>query len=104
MQKGEKMKRIGNIKMIPTGGMAGWLLNRLRTGVHERPKMALLERIALAPHQSLALVEAEGLRFLVATSSEGAPAFYALDEHPQSTRKYAKRQSDTARPTVRVSW
>jgi hypothetical protein len=98
------MKRIGNTKMMPTGGMAGWLLNRLRTGVHERPKMALLERIALAPHQSLALVEAEGRRFLVATSSEGAPAFYALDEHPRPALKKATRQSGPARPAVRVSW
>jgi hypothetical protein len=40
-----------------------------------RPRLELLERIALAPRQSLALVEAEGRRFLVATSPEGAPAF-----------------------------
>jgi hypothetical protein len=38
-----------------------------------------VERIALAPRQSLALIEAEGRRFLVATSPEGAPAFYPLD-------------------------
>ncbi|MGD1107948.1 MAG: flagellar biosynthetic protein FliO [Terracidiphilus sp.] len=43
-------------------------------------RLALLERIALAPRQSLALVEAEGRRILVATSAEGGPAFYPLDE------------------------
>lgn len=39
----------------------------------------MLERISLAPRQSLALVEADGRRFLVATSAEGTPAFYPLD-------------------------
>jgi len=63
----------------PVGGVAGWLLNRL-SGMRRSPaRLAVLERIALAPRQSLALVEAEGRRFLVATSPEGTPAFYALD-------------------------
>lgn len=66
------------------GGSTGWLMGRLkalfRSADRERPRLALLERIALAPRQSLALVEAEGRRFLVATSADGAPAFYALDE------------------------
>ena len=60
------------------GGLAGWLLARLRRDARPRPNLALLERITLAPRQSLALVEAEGRRFLIATSAEGAPAFYAL--------------------------
>jgi flagellar biogenesis protein FliO len=74
--------------------LAGWLLNRLRTGAGRPPRLALLERIALAPRQSLALVETEGRRFLVATSSEGAPAFYALDE----------RARPAARVAARISW
>jgi len=64
----------------PLGGLAGWLLMRLRVARRAPPRLAVLERIALAPRQSLALVEAEGRRFLVATSPEGTPAFYALDE------------------------
>jgi flagellar biogenesis protein FliO len=69
----------GNTKTIVGGGLAGWVLSRLRTARRPQPRLVLLERIALAPRQSLALVEAEGRRFLVATSPEGAPAFYALD-------------------------
>jgi hypothetical protein len=61
------------------GGLAGWLLGRLRVVRRPAPRLAVLERISLAPRQSLALVEAEGRRFLVATSPEGTPAFYALD-------------------------
>jgi len=57
----------------------------------------LLERIALAPRQSLALVEAKGRRFLVATSPEGAPAFYALDE-PRL------RAGAVRAPSSRISW
>ncbi len=67
--------------------MAGWLVGRLKGRGRRQPRLEMVERIALAPRQSLALVEAEGRRFLVATSPEGAPAFYALDE-------------GTARPTV----
>jgi hypothetical protein len=63
----------------PIGGLAGWLLGRLHVARRAAPRLAVLERIALAPRQSLALVEAEGRRFLVATSPEGTPAFYALD-------------------------
>ena len=77
------MKPEGNGKepraLAPGSGLTGWLLDRLRVARRPPPRLALLERIALAPRQSLALVEAEGRRFLVATSPEGAPAFYALD-------------------------
>ena len=88
------------------GGLAGWLLSRFRAGCRRRPRLELVERIALAPRQSLALVEAEGRRILVATSPEGAPTFYALDERSSVTRlrPFANRQSTVARPAARVSW
>ncbi len=66
--------------VAPVGGLAGWLLGKLRRGQQGQRRLALVERIALAPRQSLALVEAEGRRFLVATSQDGAPSFYPLDE------------------------
>lgn len=78
-------------------GLAAWLLKRVRDrlrGDRRIPRLTLVERIALAPRQSLALVEAEGRRFLVATSQEGGPAFYALD---RSARPALNRSS-------RVSW
>ncbi len=65
----------------PVGGLAGWLLQRLgRPNAVPPPRLTLLERISLAPRQSLSLVEAEGRKLLVATSPDGAPTFYALDE------------------------
>ena len=60
-------------------GLGGWVLERLRGSSRTRPRLTLVERIALAPKQSLALIEAEGRRFLVATSAEGTPVFYPLD-------------------------
>ena len=78
------------------GGLAGWFLRRLRPHAHPRPSLALLERITLAPRQSLALVEAEGRRFLIATSAEGAPAFYALEYRAGRNVKAAAR--------TRISW
>jgi flagellar biogenesis protein FliO len=94
-----------DVKTMPIGGLAGWLLGRLRAAPRPRPRLALLERIALAPRQSLALVEAEGRRFLVATSPEGAPAFYALDEQarPAGPRRSAALPRVNAAPAARVS-
>jgi flagellar biogenesis protein FliO len=83
----------------PVGGLAGWLVARFRGAGRARARLALVDRIALAPRQSLALVEAEGRRFLVATSAEGAPAFYPLDE---PLRRSGSRLR--AAPSARVSW
>jgi flagellar biogenesis protein FliO len=92
------------------GGLIGWMLTRVlgqligRVRGMERPgpRLALLERISLAPRHSLALVEAEGRRFLVATSADGAPAFYAFDD---PVRLGAVRRGGPIRPTAsRVSW
>lgn len=66
------------------GGLGAWLLEKLRGRQRREPRLALLERISLAPRQSLALIEAEGRRILVATSPEGGPAFYPLDENRSS--------------------
>jgi len=76
-------------------GLAGWLLTRLGRQSRPQPRLMLLERITLAPRQSLALVETEGRRFLIATSAEGSPAFYSLDDR--------RRQAKTAVRT-RISW
>jgi hypothetical protein len=81
-------------KAVP-GGLAGWLLGRLRNRVRAQPRLALLERISLAPRQTLSLVEAEGRRFLIASSPEGSPAFYPLE----GSRSRAGNQ-----PRGRVSW
>jgi flagellar biogenesis protein FliO len=103
------MRQDGNAAAV--GGLAGWLLSRLRARGRRQPRLELVERIALAPRQSLALVEAEGRRFLVATSPEGAPAFYALDERtrPNGARQAESRQRGitnrrTGPAAERVSW
>lgn len=79
----------------------GWI-GKLRGRKNVASRLTLVERIALAPHQSLALVEAEGRRFLVATSSEGAPAFYALDENRKA--KVWALSSRCNSDQRRVSW
>jgi hypothetical protein len=82
------------------GGLAGWLLQRLGGQSRPRPKLALVERITLAPRQTLSLVEAEGRRLLIATSPEGAPAFYPLDD----LRPRAIRSADNRSRVARTSW
>jgi flagellar biogenesis protein FliO len=100
------MRRDDNATTAAVGGLAGWLMERLKARGRRQPRLELVERIALAPRQSLALVEAEGRRFLVATSPEGAPAFYALDERarPDGARPAVSRQRGAAAPAARVSW
>jgi flagellar biogenesis protein FliO len=100
-----------NENAMAVGGLAGWLLGRLKGRGRRQPRLELVERIALAPRQSLALVEAEGRRFLVATSPEGAPAFYALDERmprPDGARPYVSGQRGVTNrqtgPAARLSW
>ncbi len=96
----EARRRSGQGQRI--GGAAGWLLGllmaRLRARKRAQPRLALVERIQLAPRQSLALVEAEGRRILVATSAEGGPAFYALDDSGPAARRSRVHCSP------RVSW
>jgi flagellar biogenesis protein FliO len=89
-------------ELARVGGLAGWLLGRLRGVARPQPKLALLERITLAPRQSLSLVEADGRKFLIASSPEGAPAFYALDEQPRAAASGRARAG--APVSARVSW
>jgi len=81
------MKASGNGETEPANGLAVWLLERLRGR----------RRRSLPP---LALVEAEGRRFLVATSPDGSPAFYPLDGPVGSVM--AGRPGATQ--SARVSW
>jgi hypothetical protein len=80
MHTGEMKSQRAALPLAKPGGLAGWLLSRIRRDPRPQPSLALRERITLAPRQSLALVEAEGRRFLIATSPEGPPAFYPLDD------------------------
>jgi flagellar biogenesis protein FliO len=70
-------------------GLGEWLLARLRRRALREPRLALVERISLAPRQIVALVEADGQRLLVATSYDGAPVFFPLK--PSAPRPTAKR-------------
>jgi flagellar biogenesis protein FliO len=94
----------------PTGGLAAWLIAKLRPRPRAERRLELLERILLAPRQSLALVEAEGRRILVATSAEGGPAFYPLDEKHRMAAESGLRTSvrrsriRAADRQSRISW
>jgi hypothetical protein len=74
--------KTGNI--ASPGGLAGWIVARWRDRSRTQPRLALLERITLGPRQTLSLVEAEGRRFLVASSPEGSPTFYPLNRRGPS--------------------
>ena len=65
--------------------LAAWLLSRFKRRAFQQPRLALVERIVLAPRQTLALIEADGQRLLVATSPDGAPTFFSLPPKPKRT-------------------
>ncbi len=105
MERDQVQRELKTGCRLRTGGWAGRLmrwavarLGKLSKSAAAQSRLILIERITLAPRQSLALVEAEGRRILVAVSAEGGPAFYALDEGMRSMG--ARR---TTRQTVRIS-
>jgi hypothetical protein len=69
---------------IEAGRVGGWFLSKLSRDPKVRPRLTLIERITLAPKQTLALIEAEGRHFLVAMSQESAPCLYPLDPEVKS--------------------
>ena len=73
-------------------GLTAWLLSRFHRREFQQPRLALVERIILAPRQTVALIEADGQRVLVATSPEGAPAFFPLLSTPNSHRAAQSRK------------
>lgn len=100
--------RIGRA-LLGRGGFAGWIVKRIQSGApgrsRNRARLVLVERISLAPRQSLVLVEADGRKVLVATSIEGAPAFFPLDGMKATYAASGDaRLRQTARPQPRVSW
>jgi hypothetical protein len=52
-----------------------------------------VEKINIAPRQTVALIEADGQRLLVATSTDGAPSFYLLK--PSASRSGARGRRST---------
>ena len=66
--------------------LAGWIRRNWPPSAASVPRLALIARIPLGPRQAVALVEAEGMHLLVATSADGAASFFPL--HP-ATRSNA---------------
>lgn len=86
----------------PTASLVCRLLKpiwkKLRSAESSRSRLELVERISLAPRQSLALVEADGRLLLVATSADGGPAFYPLGHAGCRASQRAENHAS------RVSW
>ena len=89
------------------------LFARFKSGTqgHENGKkrLALLDRISIAPRQSIVLIEAEGRRMLVATSPDGGSAFFPLDGHTRNSAILPQSRSGrSSRParvrSARVPW
>jgi Flagellar biosynthesis protein, FliO len=93
---GRKRKKFRGRMML--GRLVERIIARVRGRQGTEARMALVERITLGPRQNLALVEADGRRFLVATSAEGGPAFLALDGQRRTS------MAGQSRVGVRVSW
>jgi hypothetical protein len=62
-------------------GLAKWIFGLLHRAPLQQPRLVVLERIILAPKQTLALVQVDGSQVLVATSLDGTPAFCPMHHH-----------------------
>ena len=81
--------------------IVAWLLNRILHKTRAQPRLTVLERIALAPRHSLSLIEADGCKLLVATSQDGASAFYSFDR--TASPLASSRRTTVSKSAVRVS-
>jgi flagellar biogenesis protein FliO len=79
--------------------LKAWLLERFSAHATKRPRLALVERISLAPRQTVALIEADGQRLLVATSPDGAPSFFPL-KAARSSAASLTRSTDSAEERI----
>lgn len=68
-------------------GLAGWLLERIGHSSKTRPRLALVERISLAPRQTVSLLEVDGQKLLIATAPESSPSFCLLNPSMQGARR-----------------
>jgi len=75
------MKSTDDIR--PARGLGDWLLRCWRRSTEHPARLALIERMALGPKHSLALIEADGVRLLIATSVDGTPAFFSLQNQAE---------------------
>ncbi len=63
-------------------------------------RLAVIERVSLAPRQSLALVEADGIRLLVATSPDASITFFPLSQQRSSSDSDEPLQARAEAPDV----
>jgi hypothetical protein len=60
-------------------GLAAWIARGLPRAAEQPMRLAMIARIPLGPRQAVALIEAEGIHLLLATSADAAPSFFPLD-------------------------
>lgn len=73
-------------------GLAGWLLERVRHRSKTRPRLALVERISLAPRQAVSLLEVDGQKLLIATAQECSPSFCLLNSSVRRVRRKGRSE------------
>lgn len=78
-------------------GLGAWLLERLQQRSVAEPRLRMLERIRVTPRQTMALIEADGERFLVAAGESGAPVVFPLKEARRKTMQRNRRMVPEAR-------
>ena len=81
-------------------GLLPWLLKKIRRMKTNPSRMAVLERMSLAPRHSLTLVEVERRRFLIATSADGA---LAMEPLPAVDIQLEPWLSDSLKPERRAT-
>jgi hypothetical protein len=69
----------GSADPIRSRGIVRWFIEHVQKRTKAQSRLTVIERVTVAPRQSLLLVEADGQRVLVATSPDGTPAIFPLD-------------------------
>jgi hypothetical protein len=62
-------------------GFVGWLLGRVRQRSEVRRRLVLVERISLAPRQTVCLLEVDDQKLLIATAQDSSPSLCLLSSN-----------------------
>lgn len=72
------------------GGITRWLSRQWQAVAVSKSPLAVVAKIQIGPRHSVALLEADGTRLLLATASDGAIAFHSL---PEIAEEYSRQEA-----------
>lgn len=91
--RGHLDNRIHTIARRIRGSIAGWLSKQWIAVATSKSQLAVLAKVQIGPRHHVALLEADGMRLLIATSTDGSVAFQELPNTARCDRNHGGSES-----------